>query len=500
MSAHCWNRFQQVARQRGADTALICGDDRIAFEELRAASLRRAATLEIAPGDRVLVSGANSIAMVATILAVWRRGGIPVFVHPEAPARHLAHAIDVAAPALAIVDDAALAAAVAGPPSRDMALTDAGADSKLAPIVQSPDAPASILFTSGSTGLPKGVTQSAANLISGADRVAALLGYGGQDRILCAIPFAFDYGWGQLLSTLFEGITLMLPAQQNAFGICQAIADHAPTVLAGVPSLYADLLSGLSPIAEVDKRSIRLLTNTGSKLAPPLFAAIRQTFPDAALSLNYGLTETYRSASLPCELADIVPESVGFAIPGVDVAILKADGTRAGPDEEGEILHRGAGVFLGYWGEPERTAQVLRPDPFWPHEAIAAPRVVYTGDLGRMDGEGRLYVHGRRDGQMKSMGVRVSRDEIELILHSTGLINEAAVVAKPHDTLGDMIVACVVPKCDSDAGLRELKKQVRERTNRFMQPRAYHVLERLPRNPNGKVDYPALRALVNDIR
>lgn len=496
MSNRCWRRFEEVAGERAGRPALVLGADPITFADLRAAAERRAADLAIAPGDRVLVSGPNSIAMAATILAVWRRGGVPALIHPEAPARHLAHALAVTGPALAFVDGVTLPGADA-PPVRPMALEADAAPGELPTVDQPATAPASILFTSGSTGAPKGVTQSAENLMSGARRVGGYLGYRADDRILCAIPFTFDYGWGQLLSTLLEGVTLVLPAQPNAFALCDAIERHAPTVLAGVPSLYADLLNGLSPIAKVDRSSIRLLTNTGSKIAPPLFGMIRETFPDAAVSLNYGLTETYRTASLPCELADQFPESVGFAIPGVEIAVVRPDGTEAEPEEEGEIIHRGAGAFIGYWGEPEMTARVLRPDPRWTDKAVIAPNVVYTGDLGRMDGAGRLFIHGRRDGQMKSMGVRVSRDEIELALQETGLIAEVAVVGRPHEMLGDMIVACVVPR--DPGSLPELKKQVRTRINRFMQPRIYHLMERLPRNPNGKVDYPTLRALVNDL-
>lgn len=481
-----WDRFAAVADARGDATAIRHGEESQSFRALKAEAIARSAGLAIGPGDRVLVAAENSPGLAALIPAIWHRGGIPVMLFADAPEHHFAHVRATTEPAAVFIGD-------------DVGRPPAGAGGSARPPVQRGGAdPASILFTSGSTGLPKGVVQSAGNLIDGAARMSRLFGYGPDDRILCPIPFAFDYGWGQLLSLLLEGITLVMPRPRSAFGLCEALERHLPTVFAGVPSVFGDLCSGLAPIRTVRRDSVRLITNTGSKIPRPVFETLLELFPDAAVSLNYGLTETYRTSSLPPELARERPDSVGFAIPGVTVEIRRPDGSLAGAGEEGEIVHRGAGTFLGYWNDPARTAAVLRPHP-------EGGLAVHTGDLGRIDADGLLHVHGRRDRQLKSMGVRVSPDEVEALLLESGLAAEVAITALPHDVLGDMVVACIIPAPgapDERTLLKTLKAHARGRMSVYMQPRQYILFDELPRTRSGKVDYPTLRAelLTNQVR
>lgn len=505
-----WQRIESVARLRRDTPAVLCGGAALSYAELHAAATRLAGRTGLRPGDRVLIAAANQAALLPWIAAIWRAGAIPVMVHADAPPAHLAHAAAVTEPVLALAGPGV--ALPAHLPAIAPALPEPGPDAPLAPGRRHGSDPASVVFTSGSTGLPKGVTQAATTLIDGADRIGGMLGYRAGDRILCPIPFAFDYGWGQVMTCLLGGITLVLPEEASAFGLCAALDRHRPTVLAGVPSVFADLFSGLSPIAAADCASVRLVTTTGSRVPLALFEALCGRFPDAALSLNYGLTETYRSASLPPALARAHPDAVGEAVPGVTLSVLGADGRPAAPEEEGEIVHRGAGTFLGYWGDPQRTAQVLRADP-----SGGAGSTVFTGDLGRIGRNGLLYVHGRRDRQMKCMGVRVSPDEIERILSADGDVAEAAVVALDHDVFGQLIVACIRP-CGDPAGappvaapgetalaappaearalLKRLKALSRSRMSPFMQPRRWEIFATLPRTRSGKVDYPALKALV----
>lgn len=489
MSAFAWQGFARIAADRADAVAIVQGDRAVTFAQLHAMALCCAGALGVAPGDRVLLSGPDCPEFAAAVLGAWRRGAIPALLHPDAPGHHFDHARRTIAPAAEAIGAEAFAALCAGATMVDGALP-----------VQSPDYPASILFTSGSTGAPKAVTQSAANLTSGVARVAASLGYGPAERIGCGVPFSFDYGWGQLLSCLLGGHALVLPDKPGGFGMTEAIVRHRPTVLAAVPSLLGELLMGFAPAAEADCTAIRLITNTGSKIAPALFDAVRAKFPDTAIALNYGLTETYRSASLPVDEADSHRDSVGHAIPGVDLVVLREDGTIAAPGEEGEIVHRGAGVFLGYWGDPQATARARRPDPLWlaAEEAsgLAAPPVVFTGDLGHKDDAGRLYIHGRRDGQIKSMGVRVSRDEIEKLLGEAAEVAAAAVITRGHPVAGELIVACIEwhAGVDAAAALRALKQAMRAKASKYMEPREWRALDRLPRTTSGKIDYPALRA------
>jgi acyl-coenzyme A synthetase/AMP-(fatty) acid ligase len=521
MASTLWHRFLQTAQTQGHGMAMVQGSRRTSFAELAAMACAwgrvlqhpdqnyTAQTYAVQPGDRVVIAAHSSVDMAAAVAGIWACGAIPVVVNTDAPDSHLSHAItQTSAVAVFLEPGRSLPQGCCArlhvlAASDQMGLNLVGTHVGLQPDVppQSEDAPGSIVFTSGSSGLPKGVVQTARTLARGVDRVAQTLGYVPQDILLCPVPFAFDYGWGQLLSVLLRGMPMVLAQPRTASGLCEAIATHSPTVFVGVPAVFADLLSGLAPIQQVDRSCIRLITNTGSRIPSPIFDKLKEVFPQAAVSLNYGLTETYRSASLPINMASSHPHSVGYALPGAVLTVLRPDGTEADPDEEGEIIHRGEGVFLAYWADPQRTAEVRRPDPLW-HATLGedslAPMAVFTGDLGHKDAEGRLFVHGRRDRQMKSMGVRVSPDEVEGLLLASGLLREVAVVSRPHDMLGDLIVAVIAVPQGEDALviLKALKRHARATMSPYMQPRDHLVLPALPRNANGKVDYPALKRLV----
>ncbi len=371
-------------------------------------------------------------------------------------------------------------------PSRDL-------DSRPPGSARIPTDPASIVFTSGSTGHPKGVTQSHGTLARGCAAVGGYLGLQADDRLLCPIPWAFDYGYGQLLTTCLFGITQVIPAAFNPFGICEAITAHRPTVFAGLPALFTYLFRGVSPIRTTDLSSVRIVTNTGGTIPGPVLDELLSAFGQAKLFLNYGLTESYRTAYLPPELAREHPTSIGAGIPGVDVVIVREDDTLADPGEEGQIVHRGDYLFTGYWGDPEATAKALRPDPLAvPGSPLRHP-VLYTGDFGVIE-DGRLYFRGRRDHQLKSMGVRVNASEIEALIHRSGLVTELAIIGVEHDLLGHEIWAFLVGAPGVDDPARALAAWGRANLSQYMLPRRFVCKEVLPKTKNNKVDYPKLRA------
>lgn len=501
MGGGLWRQFESVVRRAPDMPAIILGERQVSFDQLH--GMASAVSVELArrglgEGERCLIWAGNSPELAATILAVWRLGGVIVLVNDEAPLAHFIHAATVTTPKVAVAEAGGVEQATGAVECPILALPispSAPADPTwVAPIHD--HEPASILFTSGSSGLPKGVTQSHANLLAGCRMVAEQLGVEPGDRILCPIPWAFDYGYGQLLSTLLLGVTHVLPEARNPFGICDAITAHRPTILAGLPSLFALLIRGISPLRETDLGSLRMVTNTGGKIAPAIFAELVEIFSHCAISLNYGMTETYRSAGLPTELATTRPTSVGRAYPGVSIAIMHDDGREAAADEVGEIVHRGVGVFLGYWGAPEATAKVRRPDPLWSHDGLAAPMAVFSGDLGWKDADGLVYVKGRRDRLIKSMGVRVSPDEIETIVRRSGLVQDVAIVGVPHDLIGEMVVAAITLRNGADDPVRDLKIFARSEMSQYMQPREYHIVDAFPLTPNGKPDFGALAALL----
>ena len=393
MTGWVWDRFAIMAEVAATKTAIRHGSAAISFADLRSAAEGVASTLPIGSGHRVVVSAHNSIGFVTVILATWRLGGIPAVINADASAEHKAHTVAKTGARLVFTDGQDVSGA------ENRAVPKGLVDD---PAMQLPDHgrtgddPASIIFTSGSTGAPKGVVQLAKTLTSGVDRMSQLFGLTAQDRILCPVPFSFDYGWGQLLSLTLGGIPLVLPEPRNGFGICAALSDHKPTVMASQPAVMADLLMGLSPFSDTPKDSLRLITNTGSKIPSNVFNLMLEHFPNAAISLNYGMTETFRSASLPPSMAKTARHSVGYPVPGVELRIVDENGNDVPQGAVGEVIHIGEGAFEAYWDEPEKTAKTRFVHS---NSSRAAQPAVYTGDFGYFDKEGRLCLEGDATGR-----------------------------------------------------------------------------------------------------
>ena len=163
--------------------------------------------------------------------------------------------------------------------------------------------------------------------------------------------------------------------------------------------------------------------------------ALRKALGKTQVFLMYGLTEAFRSTYLPPEELDRRPTSMGKAIPNTEILVVNEQGQPCKPGETGELVHRGPTVSMGYWGQPELTARVLKPLPFLPRELGDSERVCYSGDLVTMDEEGFLYFVGRRDNMLKSSGFRISPNEVEEVLFQSGILREAAVIGIPDAAL-----------------------------------------------------------------
>jgi acyl-CoA ligase (AMP-forming) (exosortase A-associated) len=343
----------------------------------------------------------------------------------------------------------------------------------------------SIFYTSGSTGKPKGVVLSHANMVAGAHSVASYLENTPEDRLLAVLPFSFDYGFSQLSTAFSVGASVVLLEYLLPRDVLRKLGSERITGLAGVPPLWGQLAALEWPEGCAD--TLRYFTNSGGAMPKATLRVLRDKAPRAKPYLMYGLTEAFRSTFLPPDQVDARPESMGKAIPNAEVMVLAEDGSRCGPGEIGELVHRGALVSLGYWNNPEKTAERFKPLPL--EDGRVIPELaVYSGDSVRMDEEGFLYFVGRRDEMIKTSGYRVSPNEIEEVIYDAGVAEEVIAMGAAHTELGQAIVVVAAkPTVEGDAA-QALLDACRAGLANFMQPKEVVWLDALPRNPNGKID------------
>lgn len=344
---------------------------------------------------------------------------------------------------------------------------------------------AAILYTSGSTGKPKGVVLSHRNLVTGAKSVAQYLNNRPDDRLLAVLPLSFDYGLNQLNTAFYVGATAVLMNYLLPRDILSIIKREQITGLAAVPPLWTQL----AQLDWQDVQTLRYITNSGGAMPRTTLSLLRKALPNTEVFLMYGLTEAFRSTYLPPEEVDKRPDSMGKAIPNVEVMVLREDSSPCAPGEPGELVHRGPLVSLGYWNAPDKTAVRFRP--LTPSQSgLTIPELaVWSGDTVRMDEEGYLYFIGRRDDMIKTSGYRVSPTEIEEVIYATGAISEAAAFGVPHPTLEQAIVIVAVPKIGIELKKDTLLAACKNHLPAFMQPGLIELQQtNLPRNPNGKID------------
>ena len=496
------DRFLADSARRLPDkVALVCGDRRLTYAELDAAADRLASTFAArgaGRGERVVILAENGWEVAVAVFAAAKAGAVASVVNPTTKAEKLGFILrNCGAAALLTqarllpVAEAALADAprlacriVAGATAPAGWLT---LDAALAPGAPAPARPgitldlALLTYTSGSTGVPKGVMMTHANVDAAASSIIEYLGLREDDVILSALPLAFDYGLYQLLVSVRCGATLV---QETSFAFPQAVlaklAQERATCFPLVPTMAAMLLQ-MRDLAPGAFPHLRMITNTAAALPPAHIARLQALFPATRIFSMYGLTECKRCTYLPPEELARRPGSVGIAIPGTEAWVVREDGSRAAAEEVGELVIRGPHVMQGYWEDAAATARALRPGPY-PWE-----RVLYTGDLFRADAEGFLYFVGRRDDIIKTRGEKVSPKEVETVLHALPGVREAVVVGVPDAVQGAALKAVVVLAPDATLTARDVIRHCAERLEEVMVPRLVEFRADLPKTETGKV-------------
>jgi amino acid adenylation domain-containing protein len=496
--------LEENARATPDKTALVCSDLRATYAELEARSNRLAHALlarGVAPGDRVALCLDNTPEAVVSIFGAWKSGAAALLVNPGTKSDKLGFLLEDSGARVLIAADKKLEQVreAVGRASELRAVIATGAaqgagswhdalDAQPAsplPVRAGEDDLACLLYTSGSTGSPKGVMHSHRSLGSATRSIAEYLGSVPEDVVLSVLPLSFGYGLSQLLPTFLAGGTLVL---ERSFAFpqltLQRLASERATGFAMVPTIATILLQ--NDLSKFDLSALRYLTNAGAGIAPALLKELRTRLPHVRIFPMYGQTECIRASYLPPEEVDRRPTSVGQGMPNQELWIADENGSRLPPGSTGELVVSGEHVMLGYWKQPEASAQKLRPG------RRAGERVLLTGDLFRVDGQGWFHFVARMDDIIKTRGEKVSPREVENVLLALEGVLAAAVIGVPDALLGQAVKAFVVKRpgavLDEQAVLRHCSRALED----FAIPKRIVFLDELPKTPNAKIDKQAL--------
>ncbi|GAB5469570.1 MAG: AMP-binding protein [Rhodospirillales bacterium] len=484
------------ARRRPDAEALIYGDARISWAELEARVLATAAGLAeqgIGPDSIVMLAMKNSAAYVELLYAVSHLGAVSLPVNFRLSAEEVAYIAGHAGAELLLVDAElkGLSSAVTLPVVTVTAA--AQADSRRLFASAAPVVPAArrdggdlfrLMYTSGTTDRPKGVTHSYDNFYWKNLDLSVNLGLGTEDR-LCIVGPLYHVGGCDLpgMAVHMVGGCIVLLRDFTPEGVMETIQDESVTGIWLAPVMTNAILA-LTDVERYAVSSLKWCVAGGERTPESRIRRFVEVFPQARYVDAYGMTETVSGDALMepgFEIEKI--GSVGRPIQYVELEIRDQAGQALPVGVEGEICMRGPKVTGGYWNDPERSAAAFWPDGF-----------LRSGDVGYLDAEGFLFLTDRMKDVIISGGENVSSSEVERVLYDLPQVLEAAVIAKPDDRWGEVPLALVVLRPDATLDFADLDAHCRRHLAGFKCPKDLHLLESLPRNPSGKVLKRVLRA------
>jgi len=498
--------LQLTARRSPDRVALVAGDCRMTYGELDAQANRLARGLldvGVEPGDRVAVYLDNRIEAVVAIFGTLRAGAAFMMINPGTKAGKFRSLLARSRASVLILPGAALPAIASTAEELEhlRAIISIGAQGNghsglrnlldwhglIGAHSSEPPQPkgidsdlASLLYTSGSTGEPKGVMLTHLAFESAIESIVTYLRLTEADVIVNVLPLSFSYGLTQLFPAVRVGAQLVLE-KGMAFphDTLRRMAAQKATGFAMVPTI-ATLLLGLD-LSQYDLSSLRYVTNAGAGLPSELTRRFRAALPHVQLYLMYGQSECLRALYLEPDQIDLRPDSVGRGMPNQELSLVDERGEPVGPNVIGELVVRGAHVMSGYWELPAETAAKLRPG------RLPGERVLHTGDLFRRDEKGYFYFIARQDDIIKSKGEKVSPRDVENAIYSLDGVLEVAVVGVPDPLLGSAVKAVVVTRPGVVLLARDVQRHCAGLLEDVMVPTVVEFRDALPKNERGKI-------------
>jgi acyl-CoA synthetase (AMP-forming)/AMP-acid ligase II len=501
-------------------TALWCNGKNVSYAQLNGAAISLSNGLHhlgVFRQDRVAVYLDNSIEAVIAIYGILYASAVFVIINPQVKQRKLLHILNDCSIKAVVTDNSGYAnlksVLIDAADCRNILITNYGAtpsssfekpdneglnscctivsfetflknydDTSIESIRNIDIDLASLMYTSGSSGVPKGVMLTHRNMVLAVNSITQYLQNTPDDIILNYLPLSFDYGLYQvLMSVAFGGTLILEKAFVYSYQAIQIIKKYSVTGFPLVPAMAALLLQ-MKSIDKSDLSSIRYITNTGQALPPAHIRGLQELLTNAKIFSMYGLTECKRALYLPPEELVKRPESVGLAIPNTEVWLIDENGSRITTSgKSGELVIRGGHIMKGYWNLPQETAAVLKSGNL-PDE-----KVLLSGDLFKMDEEGFFYFISRKDDMIKSGGERISPREIENVLHEIPEVSAAAVVAVPDQVLGNAVKAYIVTKDGYTISKDAVLKYCSTLLEHARIPKYIEFIDKLPIGLTGKV-------------
>lgn len=494
-------------------TALICGNKRLTYKQISDSVNRLAAALVnmgMKRQDRIIVFMDNSPEAVISLFGILKAGAIFILLNPQMKAKKLNYILKDSeaccllthASKAQVINDVIsdleelkhiiwvgsdhVATLISTVPtvnyhSWDRVLSDdlsSDADSIQKPIDIDL---ATIIYTAGSTGYPKGVMSAHYNMVAAIESITQYLENVEEDIILNTLPLSFDYGLYQILMAFSVGATVVL---EKSFGYPQTIIERLVhekvTGFPLVPTIAAILLR-METLGRYDLNALRYISSTGATFPVPHIKRLRELLPHVKIYSMYGLTECKRVSYVPPDQIDGKPDSVGIPMANVETLVVNEEGQELEEGEVGELVVRGSNVMQGYWNDLSETANTFRPGRY------RGETLLYTGDLFRKDRDGYLYFCARRDDLIKTGGERVSPKEIENTLQGLNGIEEVVAIGVPDEILGQAIKAVIV--CKNEDALTEeiILRHCKKNLEPFMIPKYLESRASLPKLASGKV-------------